>query len=74
MPVPFEALIPYGIITVMFGVTGAGLGAVKYWQNGWKAPRWALDDWDRQSTMKSILYSQHLRSIDPRPSSMTPTY
>ncbi|PHH50049.1 hypothetical protein CFIMG_006657RA [Ceratocystis fimbriata CBS 114723] len=47
MPVPYEALIPYGIITLMFGITGAGLGTVKYWQNGWKTPRWALDNWDR---------------------------
>ncbi|KAI9931345.1 hypothetical protein MW887_011009 [Aspergillus wentii] len=33
MGVPFEALIPYGIIVGMFGVTGVGLTAVKYLSN-----------------------------------------
>jgi hypothetical protein len=26
MPVPFEALLPLGIIATMFGVAGAGIG------------------------------------------------
>lgn len=48
MPVPFEALIPYAIIVTMFGVTGAGLSAIKTAQNGGKKARWSLDTWDRQ--------------------------
>ncbi|KAI1200207.1 hypothetical protein F5X97DRAFT_102905 [Nemania serpens] len=48
MPVPFEALIPYGIILVMFGATGAGLSKLRHWQNGHKRPRRSLDQWDRQ--------------------------
>uniref|UniRef100_Q6MFL8 NADH dehydrogenase [ubiquinone] 1 alpha subcomplex subunit 1 n=1 Tax=Neurospora crassa TaxID=5141 RepID=Q6MFL8_NEUCS len=47
MPVPFEALIPYAIIVTMFGVTGAGLSAIKTAQNGGKKARWSLDTWDR---------------------------
>lgn len=31
----------------MFGATGAGLAAVKTLQNGGKAPRYSLDNWDR---------------------------
>ncbi|KAI1826977.1 hypothetical protein F4861DRAFT_463320 [Xylaria intraflava] len=47
MPVPFEALIPYGIILAMFGATGAGLSKLRHWQNGHKRPRHGLDQWDR---------------------------
>ncbi|KAL1842868.1 hypothetical protein VTK73DRAFT_3016 [Phialemonium thermophilum] len=49
MPVPFETLIPYGIILAMFGVTGAGLSKIKNMQNGGKRARRSLDQWDRQS-------------------------
>ncbi|KAI5310879.1 hypothetical protein KEM55_004916 [Ascosphaera atra] len=48
MGVPFEALIPYGIIITMFGVTGVSLGTLKYYTNGKKNPRRALDRWDKQ--------------------------
>ncbi|GAP87084.2 putative small secreted protein [Rosellinia necatrix] len=47
MPVPFEALIPYGIILAMFGATGAGLSKLRHWQNGHKRARRSLDQWDR---------------------------
>ncbi|OOQ90553.1 hypothetical protein PEBR_03621 [Penicillium brasilianum] len=49
MGVPFEALLPYAIITGMFGVTGAGLYVVKRFANEGKKPRWNRDLWDRQS-------------------------
>ncbi|EEH08156.1 conserved hypothetical protein [Histoplasma capsulatum G186AR] len=48
MGVPFEALLPYGIIMVMFGVTGVGLSTVKYYSNERKNPRRAIDMWDKQ--------------------------
>ncbi|KAF7507740.1 hypothetical protein GJ744_010169 [Endocarpon pusillum] len=48
MGVPFEALLPYGIMLAMFGVTGAGLSTVRYYSNNKKAPRRTLDAWDRQ--------------------------
>ncbi|WYZ35641.1 hypothetical protein EsH8_X_000288 [Colletotrichum jinshuiense] len=47
MPVPFETLIPYGIMVAMFGITGTGLAVIKGIQNGGKKPRWGLDQWDR---------------------------
>ncbi|KAI9885363.1 MAG: hypothetical protein M1823_002834 [Watsoniomyces obsoletus] len=50
MGVPFEALLPYGIMLTMFGITGAGLAAVRNIQNGGKAPRHGLDLWDRRSS------------------------
>lgn len=48
MGVPFEALLPYGIMLVMFGVTGVGMAGAKYLQNDGKPPRRGLDLWDRQ--------------------------
>ncbi|KAH6605874.1 hypothetical protein Trco_005027 [Trichoderma cornu-damae] len=47
MPVPFETLLPYGIMIVMFGATGTGLAAFKTWQNEGKRPRYSLDQWDK---------------------------
>ncbi|KAL2814715.1 hypothetical protein BDW59DRAFT_176362 [Aspergillus cavernicola] len=48
MGLPFEALLPYGIVVVMFGVTGAGLSVVKKFANEGKKARWNRDLWDRQ--------------------------
>ncbi|KAI6409022.1 hypothetical protein MCOR23_001149 [Pyricularia oryzae] len=50
MPVPFETLIPYAIITAMFGISGAGISTVRWYTNGGKRPRRSIDQWDRQST------------------------
>ncbi|KAL1973352.1 hypothetical protein VTN31DRAFT_5987 [Thermomyces dupontii] len=58
MGVPFEALIPYGIIIGMFGITGAGLSIAKYYANEHKRARWNMDAWDRQS-MCSFSNARH---------------
>ncbi|TQN73016.1 hypothetical protein CSHISOI_02310, partial [Colletotrichum shisoi] len=65
MPVPFETLIPYGIMIAvraismpMFGITGTGLHVIKGIQNGGKKPRWGLDQWDRQSILTGDLRGQ----------------
>ncbi|OKL60090.1 hypothetical protein UA08_04715 [Talaromyces atroroseus] len=47
MGVPFEALIPYGIIIGMYCVTGAGLAVTKYVANDGKKARWNRDVWDK---------------------------
>ncbi|KAL7799185.1 hypothetical protein V8C37DRAFT_366910 [Trichoderma ceciliae] len=47
MPIPFETLLPYGIMIVMFGATGTGLAVFKTWQNEGKRPRYSLDQWDK---------------------------
>ncbi|KAI9373821.1 hypothetical protein BJX61DRAFT_541388 [Aspergillus egyptiacus] len=51
MGVPFEALIPYGIVVAMFGVSGVGLWGAKYIANDGKKARWNQDLWDRQSIL-----------------------
>ncbi|GBF61876.1 hypothetical protein TMEN_4394 [Trichophyton mentagrophytes] len=55
MGVPFEALLPYGIIIGLFGVTGVGLSTLKYYSNGRKNPRRGIDAWDQQSKLQHWL-------------------
>ncbi|KAA6411059.1 MAG: hypothetical protein FRX48_05370 [Lasallia pustulata] len=47
MGVPFEALLPYGIMLGLFGFSGAALSKVRHMQNGGKRARHSLDRWDR---------------------------
>ncbi|KAL3411173.1 hypothetical protein V8F44DRAFT_495565 [Aspergillus fumigatus] len=61
MGVPFEALIPYGIIIAMFGVTGAGLTAAKYFGNEGKKARWNKDLWDRVMMERDLRITGTLR-------------
>ncbi|KAF7955259.1 uncharacterized protein EAE97_000518 [Botrytis byssoidea] len=56
MGVPFEALLPYGIMLAMFGITGAGMSGVRALQNGGKRARHSVDAWDRV-TLSSELYA-----------------
>ncbi|KAG4442652.1 hypothetical protein IFR05_001837 [Cadophora sp. M221] len=58
MGVPFEALLPYGIMLAMFGVTGAGLSKLRHMQNGGKRGRHSVDQWDRQSNYHGYLESR----------------
>ncbi|KAI0774573.1 small secreted protein [Fomes fomentarius] len=46
MPVPWEALIPFGLVTVMFGATGTLLNTSKRLQNQGKPVRYHVDAWD----------------------------
>ncbi|SLM35960.1 NADH dehydrogenase [ubiquinone] (complex I), alpha subcomplex subunit 1 [Lasallia pustulata] len=50
MGVPFEALLPYGIMLGLFGFSGAALSKVRHMQNGGKRARHSLDRWDRHSS------------------------
>ncbi|KAL4865863.1 hypothetical protein BDV12DRAFT_141579 [Aspergillus spectabilis] len=54
MGVPFEALLPYGIVIAMFGVTGVGLSVVKTFANDGKKARWNRDLWDRQMMERDL--------------------
>ncbi|KAJ5414259.1 hypothetical protein N7509_000886 [Penicillium cosmopolitanum] len=54
MPVPFEALLPWGIIATMFGVTGVGLYYTKHLGNEGKKTRWNRDLWDRQMMERDL--------------------
>ena len=48
MPVPFEALLPFGIIIGMYTVVGGLLGATKTLTNEGKPHRYNMDVWERQ--------------------------
>lgn len=67
MGVPFEALIPYGIVVVMFGVTGAGLSVVKTFANDGKKARWNRDLWDRQMMERDLRLTGSLRGQSTNP-------
>ncbi|KTW28282.1 uncharacterized protein T551_02701 [Pneumocystis jirovecii RU7] len=68
MPVPFEALIPFGIIVGLFSVTGGMLTAVQYFENNGHKPRYDLDRWDRQMIARDQRLTGALRiqSDNPR--------
>ncbi|OJJ02810.1 hypothetical protein ASPVEDRAFT_53418 [Aspergillus versicolor CBS 583.65] len=67
MGVPFEALIPYGIVVVMFGVTGAGLSVVKTFANDGKKARWNRDLWDRQMMERDLRLTGSFRGQSTNP-------
>ncbi|KAL5377704.1 hypothetical protein DPSP01_009628 [Paraphaeosphaeria sporulosa] len=47
MGVPFEALLPYGIMLGMFAFSAVSVGKLKEMQNGGKKTRRGMDAWDR---------------------------
>jgi hypothetical protein len=61
MPIPFETLLPYGIMIAMFGVTGTGLAALKSYQNEGRNPRYSLDQWDKQMMERDRRLTGNLR-------------
>ncbi|BFZ53130.1 hypothetical protein PYCC9005_000153 [Savitreella phatthalungensis] len=48
MPVPFEALLPFGIILGMYTAVGGLLNVTKRLSNEGKPHRYGLDVWERQ--------------------------
>ncbi|KAI0011476.1 hypothetical protein F4779DRAFT_213333 [Xylariaceae sp. FL0662B] len=71
MAVPFEALIPYGIILAMFSATGASLSSFRSWQNGGKRGRRSLDQWDRQMMDRDRRLTGFLRGQSDAPTAPT---
>jgi hypothetical protein len=67
MPVPFEALLPYAIMTAMFGISGTGLAVIKTWQNEGKRPRYSVDQWDRQMMERDRRLTGTLRGQTDKP-------
>ncbi|CAG8652046.1 13516_t:CDS:2 [Cetraspora pellucida] len=65
MPVPFEALIPLGIIVAMTGVTGTLLNYTKRIRHEGKPPRISLDTWDTQMMERDrrLTGSAHRQSV-----------
>ncbi|KAI8984120.1 hypothetical protein BDF20DRAFT_971336 [Mycotypha africana] len=67
MPVPFEALIPFGIIAGMFTVTATGLGITRYLTNEGKPTRYGLDNWEKQMMERDRRLTGTLRGQSVKP-------
>ncbi|KAK6904672.1 hypothetical protein V866_004483 [Kwoniella sp. B9012] len=67
MPVPWEALIPFGLLTVMFGATGTLFNTAKRLTNDGKPPRYNLDSWETMMMERDRRLTGSLRgqSTDP---------
>ncbi|KAF3006492.1 hypothetical protein E8E13_004444 [Curvularia kusanoi] len=51
MGVPFEALLPYAIMTGFFAFSAVSVAKLKDLQNGGKRTRRGIDAWDRYNTL-----------------------
>ncbi|KAK6362962.1 hypothetical protein TWF730_000411 [Orbilia blumenaviensis] len=49
MPVPWETILPFGLVVAMFTISGAGMSTVSYIAEGYKPRRFNTDIWDHQS-------------------------
>ncbi|KAF2089543.1 hypothetical protein K490DRAFT_1612, partial [Saccharata proteae CBS 121410] len=67
MGVPFEALLPYGVIIVMFTVSSVGLTQLRVMQNGGKYHRYSLDKWDRVMMDRDRRLTGYLRGQTDKP-------
>jgi hypothetical protein len=61
MGVPFEALLPYGIMIGMFAFTGGAMAQLQYMQNGGKRHRYGVDTWDKQMMERDRRLTGYLR-------------
>ncbi|ETW84166.1 hypothetical protein HETIRDRAFT_102780 [Heterobasidion irregulare TC 32-1] len=61
MPVPWEALIPFGLLTTMFGAAGTLLNVSKRAQNLGKAPRYHIDSWEEMMMERDKRLTGHVR-------------
>ncbi|CAO1622422.1 unnamed protein product [Parajaminaea phylloscopi] len=61
MPVPFEALIPMGLVGVMFFVTGTGFNALARYRNDGKPVRHNVDQFDEMMMKRDERLTGSLR-------------
>ncbi|KZV97277.1 small secreted protein [Exidia glandulosa HHB12029] len=67
MPVPWEALIPFGLLTVMFGAAGTLYGGAQRLQNQGKLPRYGIDRWDEMMMERDRRLTGHFRGQSTEP-------
>jgi len=67
MPVPWEALIPFGLLTAMFGAAGTLLNVSKRAQNQGKPPRYHIDPWDEMLMERDKRLTGHIRGQTSNP-------
>ncbi|KAF8958514.1 small secreted protein [Flammula alnicola] len=67
MPVPWEALIPFGLLTAMFGVAGTLVNVTQRAQNQGKPPRYSIDNWDAMMMNRDSQLTGHKRGQSSNP-------
>ncbi|EDR12640.1 small secreted protein [Laccaria bicolor S238N-H82] len=67
MPVPWEALIPFGLLTAMFGTAGTLLNLSTRAQNMGKPPRYRIDNWDEMMMKRDERLTGHKRGQTSNP-------
>ncbi|KAK1921176.1 hypothetical protein DB88DRAFT_499918 [Papiliotrema laurentii] len=67
MPVPWEALIPFGLLSVCFVGAGTLLNTARMAQNDWKPARYGIDRWDEMMMERDrrLTGSKRGQSTDP---------
>ncbi|CAL1700294.1 unnamed protein product [Somion occarium] len=67
MPVPWEALIPFGLVTTMFAAAGTLLNVSKRAQNQGKPVRYHIDAWDEMMMDRDKRLTGHKRGQSTNP-------
>ncbi|KAG6811940.1 hypothetical protein H0H92_005169 [Tricholoma furcatifolium] len=67
MPVPWEALIPFGLLTAMFGAAGTLLNVSTRAQNQGKPARYNIDRWDEMMMKRDKQLTGHIRGQSDNP-------
>ncbi|KAI4521553.1 hypothetical protein K523DRAFT_420420 [Schizophyllum commune Tattone D] len=67
MPVPWEALLPLGIMTAFFGVTGTALNLTERVSNLGRSGRYNLDQWDTMMVNRDYRLTGHKRGQSTEP-------
>jgi len=67
MPVPWEALIPFGLLTTMFATAGTLLNVSKRGQNLGKSPRYHIDAWEEMMMERDKRLTGHVRRQSAEP-------
>jgi len=67
MPVPWESLIPFGLLTAMFGAAGTLLSGVKHFENNGLPSRYNLDYWDQMMIKRDERLTGSFRAQSTEP-------
>ncbi|KAJ6515340.1 small secreted protein [Mycena sanguinolenta] len=73
MPVPWEALIPFGLMITMFGATGTLANLTFRAQNLGKPPRYGLEKWDEMMIARDYRLTGHNRGQTSDPIIRSPS-
>ncbi|PAV21335.1 small secreted [Pyrrhoderma noxium] len=61
MPLPWEALIPFGLLTSMFAAAGTLFNVSQRAQNQGKPPRYSIDRWEEMMMERDRRLTGHRR-------------